>query len=74
MNIDRELYLTEIEARTLYTNDDRAHDFDHVLRVAHLAVHLAHAEGADETVVHLAALLHDVPQTATTDDGQQTTD
>jgi uncharacterized protein len=63
MDIDRELYLTESEARALYTGDDRAHDFDHVLRVARTAIYLAGAEGADETVVRLAALLHDVPQT-----------
>lgn len=61
MDTERELYLTETEARTFYTGDDRAHDFDHVLRVAHMAIHLARAEGADETVVRLAALLHDAP-------------
>lgn len=54
-------YLTESQARQLYQQGDAAHDFDHVQRVAHLAVQLAHAEGADEEVVLLAALLHDVP-------------
>ena len=54
-------YLTETEAHQLYTLGDAAHDFDHVLRVAHLAVYLAHTEGADEEVVLLAAFLHDVP-------------
>ena len=54
-------YLTEIQAQQLYTLGDAAHDFDHVLRVAYLAVHLACAEGAAEEVVLLAAFLHDVP-------------
>ena len=49
------------EARALYAHGDAAHDFDHVLRVAEMAVRLAEAEGADVTVVRLAALLHDAP-------------
>lgn len=56
-------YLTEAQAQQLYTLGDAAHDFDHVRRVAHLAVRLARAEGADEEVVLLAAFLHDVPNT-----------
>ncbi len=56
-------YLTESQARQLYQQGDAAHDFDHVQRVAHLAVQIARAEGADEEVVLLAALLHDVPTT-----------
>lgn len=55
------VYLSESQARQLYQQGDAAHDFDHVQRVAHLAVQIAHAEGADEEVVLLAALLHDVP-------------
>lgn len=62
-------YLTDGEARALYMGtgpgdnaaNDSAHDFDHVLRVTHLAVHIATAENADVEVVRLAALLHDVP-------------
>lgn len=54
-------YLSERQARQLYQQGDAAHDFDHVQRVAHLAVQIAHAEGADVEVVLLAALLHDVP-------------
>lgn len=59
MHVDE--FLSEEEARRLYVEGDAAHDFDHVLRVAHLATHIAEAEGADVTVVRLAALLHDVP-------------
>ena len=54
-------YLTDAEARALYAVGDSAHDFDHVWRVTTLAVRLARQEGADEVVVRLAALLHDVP-------------
>ena len=53
--------LTEDEARQFYAAGDAAHDFDHVLRVTRLATQIATAEGADRTVVRLAALLHDVP-------------
>lgn len=52
--------LTIEEARALYAGGDAAHDFDHVLRVTRLAEQIARAEGADVTVVWLAALLHDV--------------
>jgi len=54
-------YLPLEEARQLYADGDAAHDFDHVWRVTRLATMLAQAEGADVTVVQLAALLHDVP-------------
>jgi uncharacterized protein len=53
-------------ARTLYpadadsANHDSAHDFDHVLRVVHLADRIAQAEGADRDIVQAAALLHDI--------------
>lgn len=54
-------YLSEEQARALYTAGDAAHDFDHVLRVTRMAVRIATVEGADVEVVRLAALLHDVP-------------
>jgi uncharacterized protein len=48
-------------AHTLYPIDaDSAHDFDHILRVLHMAEKIAHAEGADIEVVRAAALLHDI--------------
>lgn len=55
------LGLSEDDARTLYAAGDAAHDFDHVLRVTRMALHIAAAEGADQLVVQQAALLHDVP-------------
>lgn len=62
MHVDE--FLSEEEARRFYAQGDAAHDFDHVLRVAHLAAQIAAAEGADVAVVRLAALLHDVPAEA----------
>lgn len=55
------MILADDEARAFYAVGDAAHDFDHVWRVTTLAVQLAQHEGADVTVVRLAALLHDVP-------------
>ncbi|MFZ1771928.1 MAG: HD domain-containing protein [Caldilinea sp.] len=57
-------WLTLEDARTLYFAADAAHDFDHVARVTRLAELIAAAEGADLTVVRLAALLHDLPAPA----------
>jgi len=54
-------FLGDDEARSLYADGDAAHDFDHVVRVTRLALKIAAAEGADMTVVRLAALLHDLP-------------
>ena len=62
--------LTDDDARALYATGDAAHDFDHVLRVTQMAVRLAQAEGANVTVVRLAALLHDVPVPPQTEDAQ----
>ena len=63
-------WLSTEAARALYIGGDAAHDFDHVLRVSRLADRIAEAEGADRTVVQLAALLHDLP--AETDGSQRT--
>jgi uncharacterized protein len=51
--------ITIEEARHWYSSDDPVHDFDHVLRVYHLAERLSELEGADLIVVQAAALLHD---------------
>jgi uncharacterized protein len=48
------------QARALYSTGDAAHDFDHVLRVTALAVHIAQAESANVEIVRTAALLHDI--------------
>jgi len=55
------MILTIDQARALYAaGDDSTHDFDHVLRVYHLAERIGQAEGADMAVLHTATLLHDV--------------
>jgi uncharacterized protein len=46
-------------ARRLYGDADSVHDVDHIERVVALARRIAAAEGADEEVVRVAALLHD---------------
>ena len=47
------------EIALLYEGKDPAHDFTHALRVCRTAMAIAEAEGADPTIVALAALLHD---------------
>ncbi|HBV88042.1 MAG TPA: HD domain-containing protein [Desulfosporosinus sp.] len=47
-------------AQGFYARKDRAHDLDHALRVREWGKKLAKAEGADSTVIELAAILHDI--------------
>ncbi len=47
------------QARSWYDDADPVHDFEHILRVYHMAERLAEAEGADVEIVRAAALLHD---------------
>jgi uncharacterized protein len=48
------------EVKSLLDSHDDGHGFDHVERVRRMALGFAEQEGADESVVELAALLHDV--------------
>ncbi len=48
------------EARRLLAGCPSCHDLDHTMRVRRNALILARAEGADATVVEVAALLHDI--------------
>ena len=51
-----------------------AHNFDHVMRVYHLALHLAENEDADLDVIKAAALLHDIGGKKEVDDPTGKTD
>ena len=53
--------ITIDQARTLYeAAGDSTHDFDHVLRVYHLAKRIGQAESANMIVLRTATLLHDI--------------
>jgi uncharacterized protein len=52
--------ITVEQARSHYSGEDAAHDFEHVLRVLRLAERIGDAEGADMEVLRAAVLLHDV--------------
>jgi len=56
--------ITIEEARSHYSGEDAAHDFEHVLRVLKLAERIGRAEGADMEVLRAAVLLHDVARVA----------
>ncbi len=47
-------------ARKVFEGDASGHDFDHTMRVFHMATTIAREENADLQTVQLAALLHDV--------------
>lgn len=59
------------QARGWYAGADSVHDFDHVLRVYHMAKRLAQTEGADMEIVLAAALLHDAQGSAPGGDGTE---
>ena len=46
--------------KKVFETDYSGHDFFHTLRVYKMATHLAEKEQADQNIVQLAALLHDV--------------
>ena len=56
--MDKELVFEKVNS--LFLNEYSGHDIWHTLRVTELAVRLAKEEHADEEVVWLAAMLHDV--------------
>lgn len=50
---------TPEQARKWLPIGDPVHDYDHVMRVYHMAEYIARLEGADLEIVRAAALLHD---------------
>lgn len=60
--MDRDLILRKAEeyVKELFSNDYSGHDHYHTLRVARMARAIAKEEHADEFIVALASLLHDV--------------
>lgn len=56
----RVLAAAERYALDFFAQDASGHDWHHTMRVRHTAVRIAVEEGADEGIVALAALLHDV--------------
>ncbi|GJL79740.1 MAG: phosphohydrolase [Nitrospinaceae bacterium] len=57
---DRIIEETRKHVESLFADDGSGHDWWHIYRVWTVAGKLAEAEGADRTVVELAALLHDI--------------
>ncbi len=49
-----------VEARRLFDDSRGSHDWDHTERVYRLCLRIGRREGADLTVLQLAALLHDI--------------
>jgi len=56
--------ITIEEARSYYSGEDAAHDFEHVLRVLRLAERIGNVEGADMEILRAAVLLHDIARVA----------
>lgn len=57
-------------AQSFFEEDGSGHDWWHVYRVWNMACKLADAEGADRTIVEIAALLHDVADWKLSDRGE----
>jgi uncharacterized protein len=55
-------YLEEIiaEAKKIFAQGRKSHDWDHTRRVYNLCLHIGKREGAELEVLQLAAILHDI--------------
>lgn len=69
---DSRLQRIEEKARELMKDALPSHGWDHVERVRKLARRIARAEGADEKIVDLAAILHDTGRKEETENQGQT--
>lgn len=54
------IYKTKLYVQEALNNDCSGHDWWHVYRVHQIACHIAKKEKADQLIVELAALLHDI--------------
>ena len=54
------IFAAEAYIKEIFASDSSGHDVSHTLRVCRMAEKIARQEGADVSVVKLAALLHDV--------------
>ena len=54
------IFAAENYVREVFSSDSSGHDVAHTLRVCRMAEIIARQEGADVSIVKLAALLHDV--------------
>lgn len=59
MNKIEVIQSAEEYAQQLHESDTTGHDFEHILRVRHIALQIAKTEEVDSFVVELASLLHD---------------
>ncbi len=57
MNVIAEI---EDEARKAYIKEGGSHDWNHIIRVRQLCMHIGSKENADLEVLELAAILHDI--------------
>lgn len=62
---------TRAFAQSFFGDDGSGHDWWHVYRVWNMAIQLAEAEGADRTLVEIAALLHDVADWKLSEGGEE---
>ena len=60
MNADSKFSLINLQVQSLLSHDTSGHGMDHVNRVLRLALQFAEKEGANEEIVSLIAMLHDV--------------
>ncbi|QPJ63498.1 MAG: HD domain-containing protein [Candidatus Nitronauta litoralis] len=58
-------------AKSHFAEDSSGHDWWHVHRVWNTSISLAESEGADRTIVEIAALLHDVADWKLSEDGEE---
>ena len=60
MNESGKYNLINIQVQSLLSHDTSGHGMDHINRVLHLSKKFARQEGANEEMVFLIAMLHDV--------------